>query len=250
MYNLLIYKPLFNLLLFFYNTVSFGDLGVAIILLTLVIRLILYPLFQKSVRHQTVMQKLQPEIKKIQERHSGNRQIQGEAMMALYKEHRANPFSGILMLIVQLPILFALFSIFRNILEPITKDAVYAFVSIPGVINTHFLGLIPLEQPSIMIAVLAALGQYFQVRLGLPKYEKGAVLTSAERMGKQMAIIGPVLTISILWNFPSALGLYWLTTSLFSIVQQQIVNRELRHDTVGRIHNEHNDARGVHRLEG
>ena len=236
MYNLLIYKPLFNLLLFFYNTVSFGDLGVAIILLTLVIRLILYPLFQKSVRHQTVMQKLQPEIKKIQERHSGNRQKQGEAMMALYKEHRANPFSGILMLIVQLPILFALFSIFRNILEPITKDAVYAFVSIPGVINTHFLGLIPLEQPSIMIAVLAALGQYFQVRLGLPKYEKGKTLTPAERMGKQMAIIGPVLTISILWNFPSALGLYWLTTSLFSIGQQYIVNKKLADGKLGTIH--------------
>ncbi len=236
-YTTVIYQPILNLLIFFYQTIAFNDLGVAIILVTLVVRLILFPIFQKSVRHQTVMQRLNPEIKKIQDQHKNDRQKQGEAMIALYKEHKINPFSGIFLLLVQLPILFALFQIFNNILDPNAFDLVYSFISAPQNFQTHFFGtdLIPLEKSNIIIAGLAAIAQYFQAYFSLAKTKPGEAKTTAEQVGRQMVYIMPAITFAFLFTLPAAIGLYWIVTSLFSVVQQKIVNKEFTHDKLGNI---------------
>ena len=249
-YNAIFFEPLLNILIFLYNTIAFEDLGLAIILLTLFVRFVLYPVFHKSVRHQAIMQRLQPQVKKIQDQYPTSKQKQGEAMMALYRENKVNPFSGILLLIVQLPILIALFQIFRNILDPATLDAVYSFVQTPLHINTNFLGseLIPLEERNIVIVALAALTQYFQGRLSLPKIEKSRTLTQAEKVGRQMVYIAPGMTLVILYNLPAAIGLYWLTTALFSIVQQKIVNRKLANDQLGDLRKKADGNQRVQRL--
>src|SRR3989344_1229472 len=106
-YNSLIYQPILNILVFFYKTIAFYDFGLAIIFCTIFIRIILYPVFHKSAKHQSVMQKIQPKLEKVRELHKDDKEKQMKATMDLYKEHNINPFSGILLLLVQLPVLIA-----------------------------------------------------------------------------------------------------------------------------------------------
>lgn len=226
-YHYALYQPLLNALVFLYNTVAFGNLGLAIIFLTIAIRLLLYPLFHKSVRHQMVMQKIQPKLAKLQEEHKGDREKQYKATMDLYREHNVNPFSGFLLLFVQLPVLIALYRIFLAKLTPETlAGSLYPFVHAPEHLNYMLFGLINLESGSILLVALAALSQYFQIKLTLPK-DGGTGQSPAEKMGRQMMYIGPAITLLIFYRLPAAISLYWTITSLFSIFQQGIINRQL-----------------------
>jgi len=247
LFHTAIFDPLLNLLFFFYNTIATQDLGLAIIYLTLLVRIILYPVFHKSVRHQRIMQEIQPKLKKIQDQHKDDKTKQAEAMMGLYKDHKVNPFSGFLLLLIQLPILIALYQILRNI-GPEILDGLYSFVVAPDTINTTLLGLINLSERNILIVVLAALAQYFQGKLGLPKQPKGHTPGQAEKIGRKMVYLGPILTLVIFWNFPAAVTLYWLVTSIFSIGQQILVNRQLDNAKLGNIRNENDRSDGLQRL--
>ncbi|HEY4523932.1 MAG TPA: YidC/Oxa1 family membrane protein insertase [Candidatus Paceibacterota bacterium] len=221
------YRPLFNALFFIYEYVAFHDLGLAIIILTVIVRLILYPLFHKSQKHQTVMQKIQPKIKEVQNLHKEDKMKQTQAMMALYKEHNVNPFSGIFLIILQIPIFIGLYQVFAQKFTAVSFQTLYTFIPQPGEVNTSLLGLINLYESSIILIVLAALLQYIQGHLSLPKAKPGESLSSQERIGRQMVYIAPVLTVTILWQFPSAVALYWATTSLFSVIQQLVINKQL-----------------------
>lgn len=244
-FHLFLYDPLLNALVFLYNTIAFEDLGVAIILTTLLIRVILYPVFHKSAKYQAAMQDLQPKLKKVQEIHGGDMEKQSQAMMALYKEHNVNPFSGIGFLLVQLPILIALYQIFIHLFDQNVFSSLYGFITPPESLNTSFLGLINLRNRSILMVGLAAVFQYIQARVSLPKKEKGEETTSAELTARRMAFIGPVITIAVLYNFPAAIGLYWTVGSLFSIIQQIAINRQLNHEKLERIRNRTGAKDGV-----
>lgn len=227
-YQQIFYRPILNLLIFFYQTIALHNLGLAIIFVTLLIRLVLYPLFHKGAKQQMLMQRIQPKVKQIQEMHKKDTQKQSEALMALYKEHGINPFSSFLLLLVQLPILIALYWAVRSGLGTGQIVGLYSFISAPQNINTIFLGFINIAQPSIVIILLAAVTQYLQARLAIYKNPNGnANLSPAEKIGRQMAFIGPIMTIVVFYSLPAAVGLYWLVTSLFSVVQQFFVNRHL-----------------------
>ncbi len=226
MFQTLLYIPLFNILISLYNTVTFSDLGIAIVLLTIVIRLIFYPLFYKSFKQQTIMQKIQPEVARIQHVHKDDKEKQAHALMELYKNHKVNPFSGFLLILVQLPILIALYKVFMSGFTDGTLDVLYSFISNPGHLNTISLGLIDLQEKSIVIVVLAALFQYYQSVLSLPHTLPGEE-TDQSRIAKKMSYIGPVLTLVILWSLPAAVGVYWMTSSAFSVLQQRIINKQL-----------------------
>ena len=131
MFKTILLNPLFNTLIFLYNTVAFNDLGIAIILLTLLIRLVLFPLFYKSTRNQLLMQRIQPEINKIQHTHKDNKEKQAQAMMELYKKHDVNPFSGFLVLLLQLPVLIAIYQVFLGGFSAQWLDSLYSFVVRP-----------------------------------------------------------------------------------------------------------------------
>jgi YidC/Oxa1 family membrane protein insertase len=225
LFHTILSRPLLNILVFFYNTIAFHDLGVAIILLTLFIRLLLFPFFHKSTRQQRIMQKIQPRIKEIQKLHKEDKVKQTEALMALYAEHGANPFSSILFLIIQLPILIALYRLFLHGLRPEALGELYSFIARPLQISETFLGLINLNGKSILLVVLAAIVQYFQGKIMLPKREPGAPQDPQEAIGRNMVLVGPILTLVILWKLPAAVGLYWVTTSVISIIQQIIVDK-------------------------
>ena len=229
----ILYRPLFNLLVFFYNTVSFSNIGVAIIILTIVIKLAFLSMSQKAIKSQKALQDLQPKIKDIQEKHKGNKEEQAKALMNFYKENKANPMSGCLPLLIQLPILIALYQVFLKGFDPSSLSALYSFVSNPGAIDPMFFGQMNLALPSRILAVLAGLAQFWQAKMMTPqKSLPGAPKTSDEFMSqavsKQMLYFLPAFTVFISWNLPAGLALYWLVTTLFTIFQQYAIIRPVR----------------------
>jgi YidC/Oxa1 family membrane protein insertase len=227
LYQDILYRPILNLLVFFYNTIGLHNLGFAIILTTLFIRAILFPFFHKGAKQQMLMQRIQPHIKKIQEKHKEDRDAQGKALMELYKEHGVNPFSGILLLLIQLPILLAFYWVVRSGVGPGQLTGVYSFISTPASLNTMFLG-INLAKSNIILIFAAAVAQYFQAKLALYKAPGSTAPTQVEKIARQMVFVGPLITIFVFYGFPAALGLYWLVTSLFSAIQQYFVNKHLQ----------------------
>ncbi len=219
LFDTYIYGPLLSVLIFIYEHIVFEDLGLAIIVLTFLIRIILFPIFWKSAKDQALLARLQPHIKRIQLDHKDNRQEQARKLMALYRKYRLNPLSGFLLLLLQLPILIAIYQIF---LKEITSE-VFS--------NLKFLGLIDLSERSLILATVAGTLQYLQSKLTIPKKAKdkknSGLLAQFAETGRLMVVIGPVLTFVILINFPAALGLYWATSVLFSLGQQVIINKKL-----------------------
>lgn len=215
MFQTYIYQPILDALVFIYHTAAFNDLGLAIILLTFAVRVVLLPLFYKGARDQALMQRLQPRITAIQREHKDDKERQAKALMALYKEHKLNPFSSILLLIVQLPIFFALFRMFSKGLDG-------------GVFVSHTLfGVVDLSAKNLLIVVIAAALQFLQAKLSTATKKGAGQQGSAAMVGKVMLVVGPILTVVVLMNLPSALGLYWLVSTLFSVVQQVYINRAL-----------------------
>lgn len=220
LFHTYLYNPVLAALVWIYEVVPPHDLGLSIVLLTLLVRIVLLPLFWKSAKDQSILQALQPKVREIQENHKGDHEAQGRALMALYREHRVNPLSGIFFLFLQLPIFIALFQIFTKELANAAFDA------------TTFLGVISLDERSVPIALLAAGLQYFQARL-MPqasgKRSSGASkgLDQAHFMRMFGLIAGPAITLLVLWSLPSALGIYWVASTAFSIGQQIVINRRI-----------------------
>jgi len=240
-YNDLLYYPLFNLMVFFYNVVPGQDIGIAIILLTLFVRIILYPINNKSIKSQKRLQEIQPEMKKLQNKYKENKQEQAKKLMELYQKHKVNPLSGCLPLLLQFPILIALYHVFINGFKDESLNILYPFIYNPGHIDAISLGIINLSETNIYLAVIAATLQYFQSKMLMggktkekeedekEKKEKTAEEKTqdfAQSMTKNMIYIMPVLTFVFAMSFPSGLALYWAVTTLFAIAQQHIITKK------------------------
>jgi YidC/Oxa1 family membrane protein insertase len=228
-FQTLFYQPILNLLVFLYNI--FGDLGLAIIALTIVIKLILLPLSKKSIKYQKATQDLQPKLNELKEKYKDDKQQLSAAMMALYKENKINPFSSCLPLLIQFPFLIAIFRVFQDGFAQNHLDLLYSFVSNPGTINTISFGVLELSTRSIILAVLAGVAQFVQAKMLLTK--KPDIKTSGSKdedmaaiMNKQMTYIMPIITVIIGISFPAGLTFYWLLTTLFTIIQQKVVLRK------------------------
>lgn len=234
LFHTVIYQPLYNILILFYNIVPGKDFGVAIILITILLRTILIPLYKKQIESQKKLQELQPKIKELQERTKGNKEQQTKQLMELYKENKTNPFSGCLPLIVQLIFLIAIYQVLIKISSNglvADPNELYSFVSEPGKINQMFIFLVDLTKPSIVIAALAAIAQYFQTKMlmanqpAVEKKESGQP-DMAQMMTKQMLYLGPLMTLFIGIKFPAGLSLYWLAGTLFMLVQQVLIEKK------------------------
>lgn len=233
-----IYRPLFNALAWLYENVAFEDLGIAIIILTLIVRVVLFPLFQKTAKHQQVTQNLQPEIKKIQKKHKQDKEAQAKELIELYNEHKINPMTPLVALLVQLPIVFVLYRIFINGFSQEALQLLYPFIQLPDAPAQTFLGVIDLTQSSIWIAAITAAAQFAQGKISLSsnkKKVKGQVDSKAEKMGKWMLVAMPAIAFIALLNFPAAVGIYWLTTTVFSVFQQVLVKRSLNKEEAKRL---------------
>jgi YidC/Oxa1 family membrane protein insertase len=233
LYTVLIYNPLYNGLIFLANLLPFLDAGVIIILFTIIVKLILFPLSKKAVRTQAMMKLVEPELKAIKEKYKDNKQEQAVQTMKLYKEKQVNPFSSILLLLIQLPIIFALYRIFYSTgFQSVDTSILYSFVKVPPAIDTLFLGLMDVTKKSAVLAVCAAVSQYFQISLSTPKLGKrqeNAALHEdfARSMHVQMKYIMPVMILFISYHAAGALAIYWTTSNLFMIGQELFIRKQM-----------------------
>lgn len=226
-FNEALYRPLFNGLVFLYNIIPFHDFGIAIILMTIIVRLVLYPLNQKALKSQKQMNELQPQIKELQAKHKNDKAKQSQALMELYKSKSINPASGCLPLLIQLPLLIALYRVFLNGLKPESLNALYSFISRPAAINPLFLNWLNLSQSNYVIAILAGALTFIQSKMMVVAQPKNAVpMDFSSVFSKQMVYLMPIFTVFIAWKLPAGLGLYWVVITLFGIVQQYLINRK------------------------
>lgn len=218
-FNTLLYRPLFNGLILIYNIAP--DMGIAIIILTVLIRLIFAPLSKKSIQSQKAMAELQPKMKEIQRKHKDNKEEQGRAMMALYKENKVNPVSGCLPMLIQLPVIIALYRVFLNGVNVGQLNTLYNFVARPQSLNFMFLGFINLAATgNIILALIAGGSQFIQTKMMMPSQVGKKNSDMASMIGQQMIYTMPLATVFIAWKLPAALALSWIVFTVFGIIQQ------------------------------
>lgn len=222
LFNEFFYRPLLNGLVFLYNIVPGHDMGISIIVLTIVIRFILWPLTGKSIKNQKVLTKIQPQIEEIKKKFKNNKEAQAKALMGLYSENKINPLAGFLPLVIQIPIIFALWRVFLNSLN-LDLNSLYSFIPAPAQVQSIFLGLVDLSHKSVVLAILAGVLQYFQTKMIMPASTKPVEASSFSHiMSKQMLYFGPILSIVIFWSLPAALPLYWIVVTLLTLLQQYL----------------------------
>lgn len=227
---LFLYQPLFNLLILLYLYLPGKDFGVAIICLTLLIKILLFPLGIKAIKIQRGLQKLQPKIKEIQEKYKKDKQKQTFEMLEIYKKEKVNPFAGLFVSLIQIPILIALWRVFWGGFPPEKLTSLYSFLPQISSIDPTFFGFLNLEEPSIVLAISAGISQFFQAKTITPSQKSGGEHSPKKKgqpdfsqiMGKQMLYFFPVFTVFILWKLPAAIALYWLVAALFSTAQQYL----------------------------
>jgi len=247
LFNTFVYDPIYNLLIFVYNIIPFHDFGIAIILVTIIIKFLLLPISKKQIESQKKLQELQPKIKELQTKYKNDKEKQTKALMELYKTHKTNPFSGCLPLIFQLIFFIAIYRVLINISGAgngliVDQESLYSFIHNPGAINHLFLNVVDMSKavdfgkitlsslPHIVLVLLSAVAQYSQTKMLMPKTEP--VKNTSEEpdfsqvMSKQMLYVGPLLTLFIGLKFPAGLALYWLTTTAFAILQQIYIEKK------------------------
>ena len=244
LYNTILYQPLFNALVAIYNIVPGGDFGIAIIILTLLFRFALYPLSAKAIIAQRKLAKVQPKVKELQEKFKQDKDKQAREMMSLYKKEGVNPFAGILPILIQLPILIALYQVFWKGLDVEQLQHLYSFVANPSQIEPLFLGMINLAEKSFIVAGLAGAFQFLQGKqlANQSTKQSSGKPDFAATLQKRMLYFFPVLTLLIVSQLPSAVGLYWITTSIFSIGQQWYVTKNLKEQSPNDIQHEPRDT--------
>ncbi|RLC36561.1 MAG: hypothetical protein DRH33_06805 [Candidatus Nealsonbacteria bacterium] len=227
-FNTILYQPLLNALILLYHYLPGKDFGVAILVLTVIIKLILHPSSVKAIKSQKALSSLQPKLKELQRKYKNDQEKLARATLELYQKEKISPFSGCLPLLLQLPILIALYRVFfflKDYNPETLKTLLYNFVPYPGTINLTFLGIINLAQPNFFLALIAGILQYFQskISIGKQKTKKGDF---SSMMQSQMLYFFPVFTVLIVWKLGAIIGLYWIFSTLFSIGEQYLINKK------------------------
>ncbi len=212
--------PLYNVLIIITSVVPGADIGVAIIILTILVKILLLPLYQQSIKTQKALKLIEPELTKIKEKYKDNKVEQTKLTLELYKQYHIHPLSSVLVVFIQVPIILALFFVFRDSLAT-TGHTLYSFVTKPEVISTHFLGLIDITAKSIWFAGLTALTQGIYLWQTVPAPNKKELGQSWQKdfqhgMSLQMRYGAPVLIFFVSWGFPIAISLYWITSNVFA----------------------------------
>ncbi len=229
LYHTIFFDPLYNLLITFFRVMPWADAGVVVILTTILVRLVLYPLSRKAVVTQLKMNEIAPELEAIKTKYKDKSEEQARKTLELYKEKNINPFSGIFMIIIQIPLVIALYQIFLH-LPAVNPEFLYSFIQAPTEIKTAFLGLFDVSGKSIIIAFLAALSSFFQLYISSRNQNvpKGDSFSDnlTRSMQSQMKYLFPVIMFFISYNVSGVVGLYFLTTNVFSAVQEMFIRRK------------------------
>ncbi len=232
----IIVNPLLNLLVAIYGLIPGHDFGIAVIILTLIIRLAMWPITGKQLRSQKKMQALQPDIAKLKVEAAGDKQKEQQLLMELYKEKEINPFSACLPLLVQFPFLIALFFVLKKTTLPVDQFSALLWTPVKNIpyiqqlltgqvaYKPELLGVISMAAPSVALAVIAGITQYIQVKMIAPKNVDPT--DQQAKMTQSMNYLFPLMTVFIAWKLPAALPLYWITGNSVAIFQQWLIMRE------------------------
>jgi len=237
LYNAILYKPVLNLLVYLYNIVPGHDIGVAIIILTIIIKLILLPLSIRSIKSQKALQDIQPKLEKLKKQYKDQKDKLASETMLLYKEQKVNPLSSCLPLLIQFPFLIAVYHAFRTGLTGDVGPLLYSFVNNPGQIDTVSFGIIDLAIPSIWLAILAGLAQYLQTKMLTTQKTKKPIPGAKDEnmmasMNKSMQYFMPFITILIGMRLPGGLTFYWFLTTILTALQQQLIFKNMKKQPV------------------
>lgn len=234
MFDLIVVKPLANILFAIYSFLPGHDFGLAVIILTALLRFALWPLVAKQLHSQKKMQALQPEIAKLKKQAGGDKQKENALMMELYKEREINPLASCLPLLIQLPFLFGLYIVFNQstsgvkgfegyLYEPIKNLAfMQSVLADHSLFIPKLLGLVDLAaKHNIVLALLAGASQFYQVRQITPQVTDKDDPNAA--ISKMTMWLFPVVTGYIGYTLIAALPLYWTVSNAVSILQQSII---------------------------
>ncbi len=227
------YRPIFNILIGMVNVIPGHDIGIAIILLTILVKAILWPMSASMLKQQKALADLQPKVDELKKKYPEpkDKEELGRQLIDLYKVNKVNPAASCLPLFIQLPVFIALYRAMSEGLKSSGFNLLYPFIANPGTIDPKLFGWLDLSQPSHILAVASGVAQFFQARMMVnrsqPKTVPGAkdeaMLAS---MNKQMTYTMPILTVFIAWSLPGGLGLYWFVMTLLTILQQYIALRK------------------------
>jgi YidC/Oxa1 family membrane protein insertase len=224
----LIIQPFYNLLVFFTNLFQ-GHIALAVILLTILVKIILFPLAKKAYQAQIAQKKLAPELEKIRKEFP-DKQIQAQKTMELYKQTGSNPFSGCLPILIQIPIIIGIYQVFFRGIES-QVSLLYPAISTPVQVIYDFIGL-NLQNKSIILAVLAGITQYLQIHFSpamqtptgsVDQSDNQAVMMAS--MTSSMKYTMPVVMVVIGITLPGALALYFVTLNIVTLLQEQILRK-------------------------
>jgi len=232
-FHTVFYNPIYNALVALVAIVPGSDVGIAVVLVTIIIRLILLPFSLSAARTQRAMKILEPKIKELKEKHKGNKEKEALETLALYKEEKVNPFSSILTVFIQIPVLLALYWVFYY--EPfstVNTARLYSFTPVPQIISLQFLGVISVAGKSIVLAIIAGVTQFFQAHLALsgtmkPSDTKGMQNDFQRIMGMQLKYVFPFIIAVISYTTSGAIALYFITTNLAGALQEWYVRRTI-----------------------
>jgi len=243
LWNTVFYQPIYNILIFIINNITFHDVGFAIIIVTVIVKLILSPLTRKSIKSQILMKRMEPELKQIK-KDFPNKEEQAKKTFELYKKYGTNPFSGCLVVILQLPVIFALYYVFYKGLS-INTSIIYSFIQIPTSLHTNFLGLLEMSSHSIFLGIFAGVTQFVQGYLSAPvkpgkveivKEDAAVPKPFQEQLSDSMQMnvryILPVFIAFIAWKISAAGALYWIVSNIFTIVQEWYIRRQLARNSI------------------
>lgn len=239
MYHTIIFLPLYNGLVGIVDLFPWLDIGLAVIVFTVLVKIILYPLSKSSILTQIRMKDVEPEMNQIKNQYKDDRQAQALHIMELYRSKKIKPFAGVLLLFIQLPILLALISVFYKIVPSIHPEFLYSFISVPT-IKTHFLGLIDLSHKSLFLSLMTGVIQFLQIHFSpaMRQQKKSAAQNSlqnndfstqlASSMSSQMKYMLPILAFVSTYfliplQFPQAasiIAIYWSTSTIFTLAQE------------------------------
>ncbi len=232
----LITQPIFNVLMLLDHVL--GDFGLSIILLTILVRLVLFPLTLRQLKSTKAMQAIQPLIADVKKQYPKDQRAQLEATQAIYKEYGINPAAGCLPLFIQLPVLYGLFNSLNTVLRnrptvATINSSIYSFLphftKLPDAnlnwftfINHSWFINLGQPDPTHILPILAGLATFIQLRMSQPRTTTATKNAMTQQM-QIMQFIMPFITLIFAWSFPAGLALYWTTTSVFSMVQQYFV---------------------------
>jgi len=228
-WNTALYKPIFNTLIFFVSKLPGHSLGFAIIFLTLIIKILLLVPNQKALKSQKQMQRVQPELDALKQKYKNDPQRLAQETMAIWKKYKVSPLGSCLPMLIQFPILIALFYVVRDSLN--VMDPALFYTPLKGFnlseVNPIFLGLIDLTKINVIVLPIIVGGlQFIQIRLSLGRVKNNNAGSAAPMMNKMMQFVLPVMIAFFSASLPAAVGFYWGVSTIFAIGQQLVVNYE------------------------